>query len=54
MEIRSLISGALLLFGLESMARFFNIGVSGIPSSPVVTLALGIASILFAYYLLRM
>lgn len=54
MEFRSLVSGALILFGVESMARFFGINVTGLPASPIVTLVLGIASILVAYYLLRM
>jgi len=54
MEIRSLISGALILFGVESLASFFGINVTGLPSSPIVTLAIGVASILVAYYLLRM
>lgn len=54
MEVRSLIAGALLFFGVESIMRFLGISVSGLPNAPIVGLVVGIASILVGYYLLRM
>ena len=54
MEFRSLVAGAILLFGVERLMSFFGITIGGIPNAPIVTLAMGIASILVAYYLLRM
>jgi len=54
MEVRSLIAGALVLFGIQNIMAFFKVGLTGLPSTPIVSLVFGIASILVAYYLLRM
>ena len=54
MEVRSLIAGALVLFGIQNIMEFFKIGLTGLPNTPIVSLVFGVASILVAYYLLRM
>jgi hypothetical protein len=51
MELRSFISGMLLLFAIENLLPFVGIRVSVSMASPLLSLALGLGSLVIIYVL---